>query len=111
MIEFTLMNTWAVIQTGGKQYKVSEGQTVAVEKLKAGDSGKVRFDKVLLVKQDNGITLGKPFIENAKILGKIIENFKDKKIKVVKFKSKSHYRRTQSHRQKKTRLLIEKIES
>jgi len=105
------MNTWAVIQTGGKQYKVSEGQTVAFEKLAAKSDEKVKFDKVLLVKKDNGITLGKPFIENAKIWGKILENFKDKKIRVIKFKSKSHYRRAQGHRQTKTKVLIEKIES
>jgi len=105
------MIMYSVVKTGGKQYKVSEGQTVAFEKLAAKSDEKVKFDKVLLVKKDNGITLGKPFIENAKIWGKILENFKDKKIRVIKFKSKSHYRRTQSHRQKKTRLLIEKIES
>ncbi len=105
------MNDWAVIQTGGKQYKVNEGQTIAVEKLESGSKGNTTFDTVLLVKKADGIIIGKPFIEKAKVLGKIIENFRDKKIRVVKFKSKSRYRRTQGHRQTKTRILIEKIVS
>ena len=105
------MSAWAIIQTGGKQYKVSQGQTIIVEKLKPESSGQVKFDKVLLVKGDDGITLGKPYIEKAKISGKILEDFRDKKIKVVKFKSKSRYRRTQGHRQTKTKVLIEKTVS
>jgi len=105
------MNVWAVIQTGGKQYKVNEGQTIAVEKLEHGSKGLINFDKVLLVAKNDGIILGKPFVEKVKVVGKAIENFRDKKIRVVKFKSKSRYRRTQGHRQTKTRILIEKIVS
>lgn len=104
------MNTWAVIKTGGKQYKVEEGETLAIEKLEAkGDT--ISFDEVLLVSSDGKLQIGKPFVEKAKVKAKIVENFKDKKVVVVKFKSKSRYMRTRGHRHQKTRVLIQKIES
>ena len=111
MLKFLSMDTWAVIKTGGKQYKVSVGQKVEIEKVRGKTEGPILFDEVLAVMSDNGLQLGKPLVEKAKVKGKIIEVFKDKKIRVVKFKSKSRYLRTASHRQQKTRVLIEKIES
>lgn len=98
---------WAIIKTGGKQYKVSEGQKIVVEKLETKD-GKVTFDQVLLLGGDRN-TIGTPLVEKAKVSGKVLENFKEKKIRVVKFKSKSRYTRTSGHRQSKTKILIEKI--
>lgn len=104
------MNTWAVIKTGAKQYKVAEGQTINVEKLESkGDS--ISFEQVLLISHDDKLQIGKPHIEKAKVKGKILETFKDKKKRVVKFKSKSRYLRTRGHRQILTKVLIEKIES
>lgn len=102
---------WAVIQTGGKQYKVQEGQTISIEKISGKTEGAISFDEVLAVRSDKGIDVGKPTVEKAKVKGKVVEAYKDKKIRVVKFKSKSKYTRTTGHRQQKLRVLIEKIEN
>ena len=102
------MNTFAVIKTGGKQYKVTEGETLDVEKLAVGKD-KVTFEEILLTSQDGKIQLGTPFVSGAKVAAKIVDNIKDKKIRVVKFKSKSKYLKIKGHRQQKTRILIEKI--
>ncbi len=105
------MNTWAVIRTGGKQYKVEVGQTLDVEKLGIEDGKSVTFDQVLLIKDEKSLKIGKPNIDKAKVIAKLVENFKDKKIRVVKFKSKSRYLRTNGHRHQKSKVTIEKIES
>lgn len=102
------MSTWAVIRTGGKQYKVEEGETVVVEKLEGEKDTKIIFDNVLLIGGDK-VVVGNPLVNSAKVTGKIAETFKDKKVLVVKFKSKSRYLRTNGHRQTKTKVLIEKI--
>lgn len=98
---------WAVIKTGGKQYKVSEGETVAIEKLEGKDD-KVTFEQVLLIDGEK-LQIGLPFVEKAKVTGKILENFRGPKIRVVKFKPKAKYTRTTGHRQNLTKVLIEKI--
>ena len=99
---------WAVIKTGGKQYKVEEGREIIVEKLDGQKDANVSFDQILALGGDK-ITIGTPTVERAKVTGKIVETFKDKKIRVVKFKSKSRYLRTTGHRQQKTKIFIEKI--
>ena len=98
----------AVIKTGGKQYLVEEGTVLDVEKL-PGQDGKIVFGEVLLI--DNGKTtkLGTPLVEGAKVEGEILEQFKDKKIRVFKMKRRKGYRKTQGHRQQKTRVKITKI--
>lgn len=98
---------WAVIKTGGKQYKVEEGTKLAVEKLEPKDD-KVVFDQVLAIGGDK-VQVGTPFIEKAKVTAKVVEQFRGEKIRVVKFKSKSRYTRTTGHRQNLTRVLVEKI--
>ena len=105
------MKNWAVIRSGSKQYKVEEGDQIAVEKLNAVPEATVNFDQVLLIVKDDKMEIGKPFIDKAKVRAKVLESFKEKKIRVVKFKSKSRYLRTRGHRQKKTKVLIEKIAS
>ncbi|MBI2327524.1 50S ribosomal protein L21 [Candidatus Curtissbacteria bacterium] len=105
------MDTWAVIATGGKQYKAAEGDQLAIEKIQPDKNGKITFSEVLLVKSDVNLEIGKPFVEKAKVVAKVIEDFKDKKIRVVKFKPKSKYLRTTGHRQFLTRVLIEKIQA
>lgn len=105
------MSNWAIIRTGGKQYKVTEGQSVDVEKLDKKDGESVKFDEVLLVSNDGSIKVGKPLVEKSSVKAKIVATFRDKKIRVVKYKSKSRYLRTTGHRQSKTKVLIEKIES
>lgn len=100
---------WAVVKTGGKQYKVEEGQQVIVEKLDGGKDSKVTLDKILAVGGDK-VAIGTPYVEGAKVNAKIISTFKDKKIRVVKFKPKSRYMRTGGARHVRTRLLVEKIQ-
>ena len=102
------MDKFAVIKTGGKQYLVAEGDLISVEKLEASKESVV-LSEVLLFYDSKGLVLGKPFIANAKVNAKVVDNFKGKKIRVVKFKSKSRYTRTRGHRHIKTKILIEKI--
>ena len=102
---------YAVIKTGGKQYRVAEGDTIMVEKL-AGEAGaEVVFDQVLMVVNDADVKVGKPVVEGAKVTGKVEAQGKEKKILVFKYKAKSNYRRRQGHRQPVTKVVIEKIEA
>lgn len=102
------MSNWAIIRTGGKQYKVEEGETLAVEKLEGDNDAKITFDQVLALGGDK-VSVGTPLVDKAKVTAKIVETFKGDKIRVVKFKSKSKYTRTTGHRHQKTKVLIEKI--
>ena len=98
----------AIFVTGGKQYKVSEGDIIYVEKLSfEGDT--VEFDNVLMTIDGDAVTVGTPVVENAKVTAKLVKNGKSKKILVFKFKAKKNYRRRQGHRQPYTKLQIEKI--
>ncbi|MBO8158713.1 50S ribosomal protein L21 [Thermosyntropha sp.] len=102
---------YAVIKTGGKQYKVSEGDIVKVEKLPAEPGEKVTLEEVLLINDENGtIKVGKPVIEGAKVIAEVLEQGKGKKIYVMKYKRRKNYRRKQGHRQPFTKIKIEKIE-
>jgi len=100
---------FAVIKTGGKQYKVQEGDILNVEKLNMDKDKKVTFDKVLLVEDEGKTLIGTPFVENALVRAEVIENFKDKKVIVFKKKRRKQYRRTRGHRQELTRIRIEEI--
>ena len=102
---------YAIIKTGGKQYKVAEGDTIYVEKLEAAVDAAVTFDQVLTVVNDGNVTVGKPLVSGAKVTGKVLEQGKEKKILVFKYKAKSNYRRRQGHRQPFTKVAIEKIEA
>jgi large subunit ribosomal protein L21 len=99
---------YAVIKTGGKQYKVSEGDTIEIDRI-AGKDGKISFEEVLLLVNDSKVTVGKPFITGEKVDGKILEDFRGEKVRVSKFKSKVRYRRTTGFRAALTRVRIEKI--
>lgn len=110
MVKSQPMSKWAIIKINGKQHKVGEGETVLVDSLISKGKQSITVNDVLLVANDENIQIGKPIVTGAKVTAKILEDLKDKKIKVVKFKSKSRYLRTRGHRQKKTKLLIEKIE-
>lgn len=101
--------TYAIIETGGKQYRVSEGDTIFIEKLDAEADSSVTFEKVLAVFADGENTIGTPTVEGATVTGKIIKNGKSKKIIVFKMRSKKNYRRKQGHRQPYTKVQIEKI--
>ena len=98
---------YAVVQTGGKQYRVAEGDVVKIEKLIAEEGDAVVLDSVISVVNEGEVLLGKPFVQGAKITAKVLEQGRDKKILVFKYKAKSNYRRRQGHRQSYTKLLIE----
>ena len=103
---------YAVIQTGGKQYRVEPGKTIAVEKL-AGDAGaKIVFDQVLLVSSGDGgtVTVGKPFVSGAKVTGEIVDQTRGDKLVVFKFRLRKNYVRKNGHRQDLTRVKIGAIE-
>ena len=101
----------AIIETGGKQYKVAEGDTLFIEKLpvEAGDT--VTFDKVLAVLDGDKATFGAPAVEGAKVTASVVKNGKGKKVIVFKYKPKKGYRRKQGHRQPYTKVTIGKIEA
>ena len=99
---------YAVVETGGKQYKVSPGQTIEVEKLPAGGDT-VELDKVYLIADGENVTVGKPTIAGAKVIASVVEEGKGEKVIVYKFKSKVRYRRKRGHRQPYTKLAIKEI--
>lgn len=100
----------AVIQTGGKQYLVTEGQALDVEKLELAEGATLDLDP-LMVAQDDGSNpqFGTPMVQGAKVVAKIVEHGRGKKVSIVKYKPKSRYRRHNGHRQPFTKILIEKI--
>lgn len=102
---------YAIIKTGGKQYKVAEGDVIMVEKLDLEEGAAVTFDEVLTVVDGDKVVVGKPVVEGAKVTGKVEAQGKAKKILVFKYKAKSNYRRRQGHRQPFTKVVIEKIEA
>jgi large subunit ribosomal protein L21 len=99
---------YAIIETGGKQYKVEEGQEVYIEKVNAEAGETVTFDKVLMVGGDN-VTVGNPVVEGASVTAKVEKQDRAKKVVVFKFKAKKNYRRKQGHRQPYTKVVIDKI--
>lgn len=100
---------YAVVETGGKQYKVSEGDILSVERLSASEGDKLVLDKVLLYSDENDTKVGTPYVEGAKVEAEVMENGKGKKVIIFKFKSKKNYRKKQGHRQPYTRLKITSI--
>lgn len=102
-------SSFAVIKTGGKQYLVREGREVLVEKLEGEEKSKIEFKEVLILFDGKSVKLGKPLVAQAKVDAKIISQVKADKVTVFKMKAKKRYRKTQGHRQKMTKVLIEKI--
>ena len=100
---------YAVIRSGGKQYRVSPGQTIRLEKVAGNVGSKVEIKDVLLVENDGNIQLGTPVIANVTVEGTVVEQDRTKKIIVFKKKRKKQYRRTQGHRQDYTAVRIDKI--
>ena len=102
---------YAIIQTGGKQYRVAEGDVLVIEKLEAEEGATVEFDQVLTVVKEGKVQVGKPVVAGAKVTAKVEAQGKGKKILVFKYKAKSNYRRRKGHRQPFTKVVIEKIEA
>jgi large subunit ribosomal protein L21 len=100
---------YAVIMSGGKQYRVSEGDVIRVEKLEAELGAPVGFSDVLLVKTDEKTYIGQPLVEGASVTGTLESQDKDDKILVFKYKKKKQYRRTRGHRQQRSAVRIDKI--
>ena len=100
---------YAVIVTGGKQYKVSEGDTLFIEKLKVEEGSAVTFDQVLMVGDGEKVTVGTPSVDGATVEAKVLKNGKAKKVYVFKMKRKKNYRRKKGHRQPFTKIEITKI--
>ena len=99
----------AIIVTGGKQYKVTEGDTLYIEKLNAEAGEEITFDKVLAVLDGDNATFGTPVVEGASVTANVVKNGKGKKVLVFKYKAKKNYRRRQGHRQPYTKVEITKV--
>ena len=100
---------YAIIESCGRQYKVSEGEVVTFEKLDAEEGKKVSFDKVVLVSDGKKVEVGTPYVKDVKVEGKVVANGKAKKILVYRYKAKKNVRRTQGHRQPFTKVEITSI--
>ena len=100
---------YAIIETGGKQYKVTEGQTIDVERLDVAEGNTIELDRVLFIADGEQVTVGMPTIEGAKVTATSRGDGKGKKIIVFKYKPKVRYRKKTGHRQLYTRLVIDKI--
>ncbi|RJQ26869.1 50S ribosomal protein L21 [Candidatus Parcubacteria bacterium] len=101
---------YAVIETGGKQYKVNKGLVLEIEKLEVKPGEEQKFDKVLLYVSDGQVSVGKPYLEDVVVSAKILEETKGKKIRVVKFRAKSKYRRKTGYRHMFSKVVIDSIE-
>ena len=100
---------YAIIKTGGKQYRVKQGDVLDVEKLALDVGSIAEFDEVLAVSENGQVNFGSPTLSGAKVTAEVQSHYKDRKIIVFKYKSKTRYRRKQGHRQNYTRLLIQGI--
>ena len=96
----------AIIETGGKQYRVAEGDVIFVEKLDAEEGAAITFDKVLAVIDEEASVFGAPYVDGAAVSGKVVKQGKGKKIRVYKMKPKKGYRNTKGHRQPYTKVEI-----
>ena len=111
LIRVEVLSLYAIIKTGGKQYKVAEGSEVIIEKLDAEEGSPVTFEEVLAVGEGEEIKFGRPLVEGAKVTGSVVKVGKGPKIRIFKYKHKTNYRRRQGHRQPFTKVKIEKIEA
>ncbi|MEN6320773.1 MAG: 50S ribosomal protein L21 [Syntrophaceae bacterium] len=100
---------YAVIKTGGKQHKVSEGDVISIEKINGNRGDTVSFNEVLMISKDDDIKVGTPYLEGANVSGEIIEQTKGQKINVFKMKRRKGFKKKTGHRQKLTRMKIKAI--
>lgn len=97
---------YAIIRTGGKQYRVSEGDEIFVEKLNAEAGDEIKFEEVLAIGEGDDITWGKPFVDGASVTADLVKNGKGRKIEILKYKPKKGYRRRMGHRQPYSKIKI-----
>lgn len=107
--ESEVLFVFAVIETGGKQYKVNEGDVVFIEKLDVEEGSKITFDKVLMVQNNDGVKTGVPYVKGASVSANVVKNGKAKKIYVMTYKPKKNEKRKMGHRQPYTKIQIDKI--
>ncbi len=100
---------YAVIKSGGKQHKVSEGEEILLEKISLDEGEVIEFSEVLAVNKDGNLNVGKPLLEGAVVKGTVLNHLKTKKITVIKMKRRKDYRKKQGHRQNLTKVKIESI--
>ena len=100
---------YAVIKSGGKQHKVSEGEEILLEKISLDEGDIIEFSEDLAVNKDGNLNVGKPLLEGAVVKGKVLNHLKTKKITVIKMKRRKDYRKKQGHRQNLTKVKIESI--
>lgn len=100
---------YAIIESGGKQYRVQEGDVITVERLNVEAGDKVLFDKVMAFSDDNDLRVGTPYIDGASAEGEAVENGKGKKVIIFKYKAKKNYRKKQGHRQPYTTVKIQSL--
>ncbi len=105
------MKMYAIIETGGKQYQVNEGDTLFIEKLDVAAEEEITFDKVIAVSNDKGLTVGAPYVAGATVAAKVVKNGKSKKITVFTYKPKKSEKTKQGHRQPYTQVKIEAIKA
>ena len=108
-IQFVMAAIYAIMESGGKQYKASPGQTIEVEKLSQEEGSVIEFDRVLLVADGDKVTVGRPVISGAKVIATVLGQGKGEKVIVFKYKPKVRYRRKTGHRQPYTKLVIDEI--
>ena len=97
---------YAVIKTGGKQYRVEEGQTLKVEKLDADAGNSVDLNEVLMVANGDDVKIGTPYVESGKVSAEVVEHGRGDKIRIIKFKRRKHFRKQMGHRQSYTKIKI-----
>ena len=100
---------YAVIETGGKQYRVQEGDVITIEKLNVAAGDDIAFDRVLVLSDGEKVQVGTPIVESAKVFGTVVENGKGEKVIIFKYKSKKDYRKKQGHRQPYTMVKIDSL--
>jgi len=97
---------YAVIQTGGKQYRVEEGTYLKIEKLELGTGDSIEFDKVLMVESDGNVKVGQPFIEGGKVTATVLSQGRHDKVRIIKFRRRKHHMKQMGHRQYYTEVQI-----
>jgi large subunit ribosomal protein L21 len=101
---------YAVIKSGGKQHKVAEGEVITIEKIDAEEGSNIEFSEVLAVNKEGNLQVGKPLLEGAKVVGKVLNHIKASKVTIIKMKRRQDWRKKQGHRQNLSKIEIKSIE-
>ena len=102
---------YAVIESGGKQHRLVEGETLKLEKIEVATGETIEFDKVLLVGEGESVNVGKPLVEGSKVTGEVVSHGRHKKVKIIKFNRRKHHRKQAGHRQWYTEVKITGIQA